>query len=75
MQAPRPERLMILTIERNRSTRNDAETLDWDGVMYACRHSTVRISNALPVSRNWSDVKHGLITARYPRSYGTIKGE
>jgi hypothetical protein len=49
--------------------------LDWDGVMYACRHSTVRISNALPVSRNWSDVKHGLITARYPRSYGTIKGE
>lgn len=43
--------------------------------MYAFRHSTVRISNSLPVWPDWSDVKHGLITARYPRSYGMIKRE
>ena len=41
--------------------------------MYVFRHSTVRITNFLPDWSNWSDVKHGLITAHYPRSYSFPK--
>ncbi|CAK7281245.1 hypothetical protein SGPA1_12038 [Streptomyces misionensis JCM 4497] len=64
---------MILKGERNRSPRNVAETLDWDTSMYVFRHSTIRISNFLPDWSGWPDVKHGLITARYPRSYRSTK--